>query len=166
MKTQMKKRLLRVSLTACLLFAMMFAFGQAAGVQKDVKQQKKEMIQAQKVAFITRELQFGTEEAQKFWPLYNEFNAKKDEIAKSKKELAKDARKTGIDQLSDKQAEDLINTELQCEQQILDLKKEYKDKFKAVIGPKKVIKLYQSEKKFNSFLLKQLKEGGKPPADE
>ena len=37
---------------------------------------KKENIEAQKVAFITSKLNLTTEESQKFWPVYNEYESK------------------------------------------------------------------------------------------
>ena len=41
---------------------------------------KKEQIKAQKVAFITDKLQLTVEEAQQFWPVYNELDKKSEDI--------------------------------------------------------------------------------------
>ena len=46
---------------------------------------KKEEIQAQKVAFISNELDLSKEEAEKFWPIYNEYDAKMREIHRAHK---------------------------------------------------------------------------------
>jgi hypothetical protein len=162
MKTKISKVTGTLLLAGCLMLISVAGFGQAATTNKQEKRQdKQEAIMSQKIAFITQELQLTTDEAQKFWPIYNEYNAKKDDFTKVKREAEKNARLTGMDKLNDKQAEDLINGELQYEQQLLDLKKEYKDKFKPVIGVKKIVQLYLAEKKFNKFLLKELKGSGK-----
>jgi hypothetical protein len=162
MKTKISKVIRTLFLTGSFLLLTVAGFGQSATTKQENRQQeKKEAIMAQKVAFITQDLQLTTEEAQKFWPVYNEYNAKKEELAKVKREAEKAARLTGMDKLTDKQAEDLINGELQFEQQLLNLKTEYKDKFKPVIGVKKIVELYLAEKKFNKFLLKQLKDSRK-----
>ena len=149
-----------------IIFSASVCSGQSAGNNQDSRQEKKERILAQKVAFITQELQLTPEEAQKFWPLYNEFSARKEEYAKARKSTERSAKQTGTAQLSDQQAEDLINAELLFEQQVLDLKKEYKEKYKAVIGIQKTVKLYQAEKDFNTYLLKQLKDAGKAQDNE
>lgn len=40
-------------------------------IQNTFKQVNAEEIQMQKIAFYSQQLQLTTEEAQKFWPLYN-----------------------------------------------------------------------------------------------
>jgi|WetSurMetagenome_2_1015567.scaffolds.fasta_scaffold232413_2 hypothetical protein len=159
MRTQ---RMISISKQALLGFLMIMSlqvFSQSVGTNNNTntQQSSKEKIQAQKVAFISQDLQLTPSVAEKFWPLYNEFNSKKDEYAKTKRELEKNARKNGIDQLTDKQAQELIDAELNFEQNVLDLKKEYVEKYKAVIGINKTVKFFQSEKKFNNYLLKQLR---------
>ncbi len=128
-----------------------------AGGPDDPKEDKKARIEALKVAFITQQLNLTTAEAEKFWPVYNEFNTKRDELAKSKRQLMKDARKTGLDNITDKQAEEIVQAEFKFEQQVLDLKKEYFEKYKLLLGTKKAAKLFQAEREFNDFLLQQLK---------
>lgn len=44
----------------------------------------KEALQAQKVAFITQKLGFTVEEAEKFWPLYNELDEKINAVMKQR----------------------------------------------------------------------------------
>jgi len=46
---------------------------------------KKEQIKALKVAYITEELNLNSEEAAKFWPLYNAFEDKQKEFKQEKK---------------------------------------------------------------------------------
>lgn len=163
-----------ISRSAVMIIAaiMFLAFSGVASAQqagtdrKENREARKEKIQAQKVAFITNELQLTTQEAEKFWPVYNEFRSKLQTINKAKKDAEKTATKDGIDQLTDKQAEDLINSQIKSEQQALDLKKDYAQKFIAVIGAKKTVQLYRAEKKFNAELLKMLKDANKDENDD
>jgi hypothetical protein len=158
MKTQRMFLMHKIALLGFLILMSVQGFSQSANTNNtNVQQSSKEKNQAQKVAFISQDLQLTPAEAEKFWPLYNEFNSKKDESGKTKKELEKNARKIGIDQLTEKQAQELVDAELSFEQQVLDLKKEYVEKYKTIIGIKKTVKLFQSEKKFNNYLLKQLR---------
>lgn len=160
MKTNFAKLLARITLVIFCFTMTVEVSAQSAGntQQKD----KKEKIQAAKIGFITNEINLTPTEATKFWPLYNEFESKKKELNQPKRQMEQSLKKLSPENITEKQAGDLLTLQLTTEQNQLNLKKEYIDKFKAVIGVKKTAQLFQAEKKFNDFLLKQLKES-KPP---
>ena len=126
-------------------------------------QHKKEKVEAMRIAFLTQKLDLTPEEAQKFWPVYNEFHKKQDELRKKRKEETK-AAKQNIDSLTDKQVESLVDGEIAFKQKNIDLEKEYHSKFKSVLPIKKVAKLYHAEEQFTHHLLEELsghgREGG------
>ena len=138
------------------------------------REQRKEEIKAMKIGFITQKLQLTTDEAAKFWPVYNEFHAKMEKLHEERKANHKKFKK-GIDSLSNAEIEKLTDQELAFEERELALKKEYHTKFKAVLPIKKVALLYQSEHEFRREILKKAREqhqngqGGKgqlPPPGE
>lgn len=122
--------------------------------------QNNDKIKAQKVSFITAEINLTPVEAEKFWPIYNEMQNKKEDINKNFHKLNKSLKNSNIDDLTDKQAEELANNEILHEQQLLDLKKEYHEKYKTILSSKKIAKLYLAEKKFNRYLINQIKNKG------
>jgi len=63
-----------------MLFISVDVFSQHTNKVKD-----EEKIKAEKVAFLTTQLDLTVAEAQKFWPLYNEYEKKNDEIFKSER---------------------------------------------------------------------------------
>ena len=81
---------------------------------------KREKIEVQKIAFITKQLDLTPEEAQKFWPVYNQFSDARKQLHKQHKENRKD-----IDNLSDSEIEKLIDNHIILDQKELDLKKKY-----------------------------------------
>jgi len=105
-------------------------------------------IEAIKVAFITKKLDLTTEEAQKFWPVYNNYQKELMGLMRKRKE---DRKKTDIDQ------NEKINEDLTYECRMLDLKKKYKKLYLKVISAEKVLLLYQAEREFREHLIKQLK---------
>lgn len=107
-----------------------------------------EQIEAIKVAFITSKLDLNTEEAQKFWPVYNNYQKELMELMKKRRE---DRQKTNID------PNDKINADLAYESRMLDLKKKYKKLYLKAIPPEKILLLYQAEREFREHLIKQLK---------
>jgi hypothetical protein len=105
-------------------------------------------IEAIKVAFITKKLDLKTEEAQKFWPVYNNYQKELMVLMRKRRE---DRQKTDID------PNEKINVDLTYESRMLDLKKKYKKLYLKVIPAEKVLLLYQAEREFREHLIKQLK---------
>ncbi len=129
--------------------------------QKAEKQNdKRENIEAQKIAFITKKLNLTPTEAQQFWPVYNQYSDKMQENRKKRRQDFKEA-KASFDDLSDKEVEQLVDNEMTFRQKEIDLQKEYHIKFKAILPIKKVARLYEAEEQFKRFLLNELKD--KPP---
>lgn len=109
-----------------------------------------EKVEAQKIAFITNALNLTPEESQKFWPLYNEYSAKEKELRPELKERPGN--------VSESEANELINKFFENEEKRLNLMKNYYQKFKNVIPASKVVKLHFAERKFKEKLLEKIKE--------
>lgn len=124
---------------------------------------KKEKVEAMRIGFLTQKLDLTPDEAQKFWPVYNEFQKKREELHKKRKDEHKNM-KDSVDALSDKQVEAIVDGEMSFRQKNLDLEKEYHGKFKSVLPIKKVAKLYRAEEQFSRHLLEQISGKGKPGA--
>jgi hypothetical protein len=128
-------------------------------------QHRRGQLDAQKIAFITRELELTPQEAQVFWPVYNEFDAKRKTLRQSFITTT-NLEDKNIDELSDKEAGELADGQIIQSQKLIDLRKEYHAKFKSVLPIKKVLKLYESERRFQKELLGQIKgnrQKGPPP---
>lgn len=119
--------------------------------QKLRREEIADKIEAQKVAFITNELNLTPEESQKFWPLYNEFSAKEREL---RPEIP--PRKMG--NLSEEEANKVIDKFFDNEEKRLNLTKNYYQKFKNILPASKIVKLHVAEMKFKEKLLERLKE--------
>ena len=138
------------------------------GTTKSIAQQKKprqqppkQKIEQLKIAFFTRELDLTTEEAEKFWPLYNEMTektrAKKKENKKAVKEI-KDNHET----LTEEEFKTKTEAVLDLKIEELELQKEYYGKIAEIIGYKKASKLLSLEAQFKRELLKRLANEEKP----
>ena len=114
-------------------------------------------IDAQKVAFITDQLQLTPEEAQKFWPVYNQFNSQKEDMNRDFM-LTNQKLKKNVDTMTDKDASDLADSYIKHAQKVVDLQKEFHGKLKDVLPPKKLLKLYNVERDFQRLLLQRLGE--------
>ena len=136
------------------LLLILFAFsGLNLSAQHDDQRGKhkkpsKERIEAQRIAFITNELKLTPEEAQNFWPIFNQYAEEKRAIRKEGKGHASN------EALSAKEAEALINEHFQSKERGLALEKEYVEKFKSVLPSQKVLKLMFLERKFKEEVIR------------
>ena len=101
---------------------------------QDGAETRAEKIEALKIAFITQKLQLTTDEAQKFWPVYNQYE---NEIRSL--------------QLGNRNGPALEN-----EEKLLNIRKKYKGSFEKVIGPLKLNKLFNAERDFRDILIRRL----------
>jgi len=166
MKTKKSKPALFVFLSAIFLLLCSMNLIAQNKPGNNPEQNKKERIQSMKVAFISDRLKLSAGEAEKFWPMYNEFLEKRDAFQKENHKKMSILKETKPENLTEEQAEEIIKSELQHEQNQLNLKEEYYPKFKNVIGNKKVVGLYRAEKDFNKLLLEKLKDAKQHPDPE
>jgi len=128
-----------------------------AGMVQAQAQTPKERIQALKISYITRALHLTPEEAQKFWPLYNEYQDKLELLKKDRRAATFERWKKDRD-LSDAEIEEALDQYLAYNRKELDLQEEYIEKFKTVLPVKKVAQLIVAEERFKLVLLEELKK--------
>ncbi len=95
-----------------------------------------EKVQALKIAFITQKLELNSDEAQKFWPVYNRYETEIRQVMKDNKSS--------------------MNV-IEGEEKILNVKKKYQIEFSRIIGGPKTNTLFNSEREFRGVLMRQLK---------
>lgn len=122
-----------------LLFILALAFVTPVLAQDDPppppgpREGKGEKIEALYVAFITHELNFSEEDAQKFWPVHAQYDA-------------------------DMKALKMDMPELDRQQAILNIKKKYQDKFVKVLGRERTDEFYRKDAEFRKRLVERLQE--------
>lgn len=112
----------------------------------------RDRIKALKIAYVTEKLDLSSDQATKFWPVYNSFEKEKHTLRKSFYSKFKDENPTA----DKKAAHNYIEANLDYQEQELALKKKYKDKLLKVISPEQLVELYQAETGFKRMLLKEL----------
>ncbi len=118
--------------------------------QKD-RQDFMERIESKRIAFISDELSLSPEEAQVFWPVYNEYQKEMKALRGFVKE-SRDEIKDDID------SDAVLDAMIQREEQMVSLKKKYTSQMKDAIGSRKTLKFYHLERKFKEEMLKGLKK--------
>lgn len=114
-------------------------------------------IQAQRVAFYTEKMNITPAEAQKFWPVYNEYSQKKNKITAEKNRLTK-FYAASSSTMTENDVDVTIKKYVQLVKQETELFEEYNKKFREVLPAHKIMKLYLAEFQFREWLLRQIKE--------
>lgn len=101
--------------------------------QRDTDPVKREQkIKALYVAYISQELKLTESEAQKFWPVHSEFD---NEVRTVKLDLS----------------------ELDRQQNVLNIKKKYQDRFTKIIGVDRTNTFFRNDAEFRKKLVERLK---------
>lgn len=112
-------------------------------------------LESRKISFITEELQLTPEEAQQFWPLYNEYRKKEKALRRKMRKVKKLHRQ--IDKLSEQELAKHADDFIEFHYQRSLLAKKYHKKFMKILSPKKVLKFYFLEGKFKRRLFNRVK---------
>lgn len=114
-------------------------------------------LNAYKIAFFTRRLNLTTQEAEKFWPVYNEFQNKRNAIQLERQKLNRNINQNELN-MSEKEMIETGDKFVSLQIQEASLGQEYHKKFKEVLTPAKVIRLYQAENQYRLLLLNEIEK--------
>jgi Spy/CpxP family protein refolding chaperone len=121
--------------------------------------EKREKIKAYKVSFLTTELELTSNEAEKFWPIYNAYDDRQFELRHLKmKNFMHKLDNDNINSMSEKDAAALLSQMESTDKELYFLREKYMTNLKKVLSAKKILKLKKSEDDFNRKLLKQYRD--------
>src|SRR5579862_3799484 len=137
------------SLVACALGLRTPAFAQNAPTSQ--KQLDIAAARAQRKATVGANMNLTSDEASKFWPVYDAYEKSMDRIEdRHVKELKDFAAK--YNNLSDADAQKKLDEVIAIQQARLDVQKEYIPQFRAVIPQVKVTRFYQIDNKIQALI--------------
>lgn len=136
------------------IFALILVFSLANMAFSQDFKEKKEKIKALKVAYITEKLDLTTEEAQKFWPIYNAFDEKQFGLHHFKRRKSMEE----IENFSENEAQSLIVEMQKNEDEMYQLRKKYLIDLQKVLPAKKILLLKKTEDEFNRKLLREFRD--------
>src|ERR1700722_19685549 len=111
-----------------ICFAFAFLIGEA---------QNGNRIYALKIAYITKRLDLSPDEAQKFWPIYNQY--------------AEELKRTRQDAVRNNKSE------IELDDAMLNVRKKYSVLFGQALSPQKIDIFFKSEKEFGHFVQEEIK---------
>ncbi|MDO5442822.1 MAG: hypothetical protein Q4G10_04060 [Bacteroidia bacterium] len=152
-----------------LIVSALMLICSAAGAQNATNFQKQwqDRLQSEKIAFLTNEMSLTPQEAQVFWPIYNQ--AQKEQAAATEESFKAFAALDNAIRAgkSEKEISDLLNKYTLCLEQ-RDSSAKYLKEYLKVLSSEKVAKLYIGEEKFRQSKIYGLRQpqmmGGQPQA--
>lgn len=121
-------------------------------------------LNAYKIAFFTRRLNLTPREAEKFWPVYNEFQNNRNKIQQERGQLNRNFNQEAS-LMSDEQLSAAGDKLIELEVRETELAVTFHKQLKGILPPVKILRLYQAENQYRMQLLKELQER-RPVRDE
>ena len=158
----MKRLILTLSAIAIFCFSSLAQDHPGA----DMAKKWQERIESEKIAFLTAEMELTPQEAQVFWPVYNQAQKEQREAVgaslKAYGELDNAVRsgKTG------KEVETLLKAYSKALEDRDSASSKYLEKYLKILSAEKVAKLYVGEEKFRQSQINRLRQPGNAPAQQ
>lgn len=148
------KKIYSITFIAIMIASSLFA------QERKMRKPDYDKMKAYKIAYITDKLNLTAEEAEKFWPIYNENEKLMSELRKEENLAIKKyiKERSDIEGITEKQAQEVITSIRKIEQRIHDQKEKVFSRLRKVLPYKKILKLQVAEREFKRSLIRKLKK--------
>lgn len=152
--------------TIILAVGLSMAISSVAMASCNHQEDWKKKLLSEKIAFLSAEMDITPEEAQAFWPIYNQVNKEREkatfEVFGAYKELSK-----AVDEnRPEKEIGQLLEKYLKAQENQRKVEGQVAEKYSKVLPMDKVAKLYVGEEKFRRNHIRKLHGGPKHQANK
>jgi hypothetical protein len=130
-----------------LLMVSSIAFAQRPAIDQ-------EKLQAARIAFITTRIDLKPEQAEKFWPIFNQYNDDREKIMRQISDLGK-----GSETVSEDEAKSRIQKRFQYQTELLEKEKSFVNDASKVLSSKQILMLNNIARDFNRQLYQRGRGG-------
>ena len=109
------------------------------------------LAETERKATVAENMLFTSEEAEKFWPVYNEYREEARKVGDMRVKVIRDLADE-FETLDDARAEELLREVLDFQADRVKLRKSYVKKFNKVIPPKKTVRFFQIDSKLDTII--------------
>lgn len=113
-----------------------------------------EKIKAIQIQYLAKKLDLTADEAQKFWPVYNNYTHEVEQL------IAERRQKRDQDKIATDNADDAarrnMDKELKYEKRMLDIRSRYSTEFQRVLPGRKAGMVFKSEREFRTIMINHL----------
>ncbi len=116
-----------------------------------------EQYKAKRVSYMTEKMSLTPSEAQKFWPIYNQFDEQRNKLHQDRRDMERRV-KDNPESISEKECKVLNEKLVGLFQKEADLMKLYNDRFLAVLPAKKVVLIGPLENEFRFKMIREFRQ--------
>jgi hypothetical protein len=116
--------------------------------------QKGDKVEAMRVAYITKHVALSAAEAERFWPVYNEYHDKLRLVRKSLRQAHRHYSET----MSEEDVKALASREMEFRKAETEIHHVYSARIAGIIGHRKYMRLRLAEEQFRREMLKILRD--------
>ncbi len=114
-------------------------------------------LKAQQAAFFTQKLSLTPEESRTFWPVYDDYSNRRENLRIEGRNLLRSVARNSSN-MSDEEISETMKEYIENQNREHDLFLEYNKKFMNVLPAEKVMMIYVAENQFKQYLLDQIRE--------
>jgi len=107
-------------------------------------------IESIKSNYLSDNLRLSSDEGDRFWPLYRQYQKEMNTMLHQKRQNMLNAQKN---------PQDIVNDNFDYDSKILNIKKHYNQEFSRILSPDKLKQFWLSERQFNEEMIKRLRHG-------
>lgn len=114
----------------------------------------REKLQAARVAFITTRIDLKPDQAEKFWPIFNEYNDIRENTMSQISKLGRD-----IEAIGEEEAKSRIQKRFQLQNELIKEEQEFVAEASKVLSSKQILMLTNIARDFNRYLYQRGRDG-------
>ncbi|WP_373493949.1 hypothetical protein [Aquiflexum sp.] len=142
---------------ALIFIVLAFSHSYLLAQKPEGQQYDKEKLEAARVAFVTNRLDLKADQAEKFWPLFNQYNEDRGKLM----DRISAINRSSSQEITDAKAKEMIQERLSLQQQLLDKEKIFMEEVTKAITPVQAIKLGGVNREFTRQVYRMHKGGEK-----
>lgn len=138
------------------IFALLLGFFFSISILQSQDPVQSERVRQAKVNFFNEKLELTPQETKLFWPVYNDYQSRKNRLTNEKRNIMRFYVENG-DNMSEIEISETLDRYIEIESEVSELLNTFNNKFKTILPESKVIRIYIVEVQFRNYLLKQLR---------
>jgi len=135
---------------------VIFSFS-VTGQHPGDRERRMEKYRSLKIAYFTDNLDFTSEESEKFWPLYNQYQKDEQELRRMYRTMREEFSEEP-DKLSEQEAQKIIDRHIEIVEKEMLLEIKFHNELQEILPAKKVMKFYITEHEFRRYMLRRIRE--------
>ena len=125
-----------------------------SATDEDIKMLRAD-IRSNRKQIVATNMSLTTDEATKFWPLYEEYTAEVRRINDKRWAMMKDYAANQAN-MTDEQAKDYMRISAEVDGELITLRGKYMPRFEQLLPPKKAVQFYQIDRRLDMLMNLQL----------